>query len=501
MAATSDIITTIPDTDQVLAGRFDRRVLTFARFIIPLHLVAIFVMAPFSSTVTSHFAHLAMALIGYWMAHWTRDSIKFIIFSHVYWTFSAITYLYAILRLQAVDFGLGNADRAALIALTAQAGLAVAFLLSPEGDPMRGIDPCRRADKLRISRLLVWPLYVAGVLGVLGELAGVIPSALAQLLTLLFYVAMAMQVARTDVPFINMITVSALTIFTFAAASSNERTALFGVILFLLFAALVRMQRVVTPAKLLLVFLGLRFLAVFSAVALSVRWARDTGLDVLSLFSSSFFSEETLWTLLNPYHVHEAERIYVSTLAQSSFYSEFMGRSIDILARLAVLPQMDIVTRQLDPLNALYRDQFLPIVLSALPSFGQDKQLIFSDVVVWDLGLRSRMSLGRPMITAEGELFAIGSYLAVFLTIGICFYIMHLAYRQLTRTIGARIPVILLFAQFSINTIFSTTLLSTVSGTVWTPLQLLFLLVVVFAVAGLTLRQSGSRMPLPQASE
>jgi hypothetical protein len=475
--------------DSAMASRFDQRVLLVARAAIPVHGLVIVGMAPFGSSVVAPVAHLVMAVAALWMAHRTRDGIKFIIFSHVYWTFSFATSLFAALHLQGADHGLGDADRAALIALVAQVSLWIAFLFSPRRDPLSQVDAWRRLERQQLTGMLVWPLLVVGVVGVVAEAAGLLSPVVGQSLTMWLYLGLGVLAAQTR-RVLHPLASCALLVIVAVAVVSNGRSGLFGVLLFLAFLALVRVPKLLSFKTLVISYVGWRLMTVFSAISLSVRWARNTGADMVALFSEAFFTIDTLWAVLNPLHVHAAELQAASEAGRSGFYSEFLGGSVDILGRLALLPQMDIVTRHIDPFGHHYADQFWTVVGSALPSLGQAKQLIFSDVVVWDLGLRAGDSVGRPMITAQGELFAMGGYLAVFCVTGVCSYALHLLYRQLVRSLGARTPVILLFPQLMATTMLSTTLLSTVAGTMREPL----LMILTVGAAGLafgTMRSKG----------
>jgi hypothetical protein len=486
-----------PNRDSEISARFDLRIRTASSVLIPIHVVVIIVNAAVDGMAVSALAHLLMAGIALYIMRRSGDAIRGLIFAHVYWTFSFMTFLFAVTHWQTASHGLGNADRAALIALTSQAGLLLAFLVSP-GTPVL---PADRAPLFEARRHtlegLQWPLIAIGLFGLFAEVNELLPDAYSSTLVLLLYVALSIRIsARSLNPLTDptlLLIVGAM--FT-ASVLNNARSDLLGIILLLAFGLVMTAERILTPGKLILAYLVWRFATVFSGILLSIRWARESSQSMVDLFAASFLSMDTLWKILNPFHVAAWEQ-GTRRLRTEGFHSEFLGNIGDITARLTVLPQMDIVTSRINEGWSERWGELWNTVLSALPSFGQPKELIFSDEVVWELGLRFRDSVGRPMITAEGELYAIGGYLAVFLIIPVCYLAMYWGYRLIARATGSRGAAILVVSHLFISSIFSTTLLSIVTVSIRAQLQMLIVLTALLMISSLLRREhGGQREPL-----
>ena len=494
-AVLSDSMVEDKDTDALLSDRFDRRMRTAALFLIPLHACAIVVNTFIDGHVLAAAFHLCMAGLAWMIARRSRDAVRTIIFSHVYWTFSFMTYLFAATHLQAPSYGLGDPERSALVALVAQAGLFVAFLLSPS-DPAL---PSRLKEQYRERNGLVtraqWLLIAAGIVGMVARISGGADAFNATLI-LLLYVALSLRIARNAGHLLKdpviWVTFCAL---AYMSIATNERTDIMAMLLLVSFALVMTQKRLLTWKNALIAYVSWRLLYVFSSVSIAIRWARNSGQSLFDLFTSHFFTADTFWALVNPLHLHQADILYNATARRSGFYSEFLGSVTDLGGRLTVLPQMDIVVSRWPEATMARWDELWAIVLSALPSLGQTKSLIFSDEVVWELGLRGRETIGRPMITAVGELYVIGGYGAILLVIPFCFWVMHWGYRLIARTIGSRVAAILVMSQLFINTVFSTTILSVIIGTIRMPLQLVALLAITALVVGATSRRERVRLP------
>jgi hypothetical protein len=468
--------------DALYAQRFDMRVRACLTWLIPPHAILILVTALYDQRLTGALAHLTMAGLAFVIVRASRDGVRTIIFSHVYWTFSFATYAYALAHGQLASTGLAAPERSALIALTSQAGLFLAFWLSPSAPPLATLDPDTAGMRRQTVAHIESVLLALGLAGMAVKLWHLLPEAYGAALMLLFQVGLAIRILRHERPLRDPVLLLSLVLLTALSVATNERADLMAALLLLVFAVIMAGDRLLTPLNLLVAYLGWRLLTVFSAIALSVRWAREAPWRLANLFADRFFSLETLHSLANPLHTHAAARLYERQAELSPFFAALPGGPADLLARLALLPQMDVVVARIDPSGVRWGD-LLAILVSALPSFGQDKLLIFSDVIVWELGLRVRDSLGRPMITAEGELFAIGGYAAIALVIPACFLALFWGYRLIARLTGSRVIAILVASQLFVTGIFSTTLLSVVTQSIREPLQLALILLVLTTIA------------------
>jgi hypothetical protein len=465
-------MSTAATRSELLAHRFDARLRSLFLIGIGLHVPLILFNAMLDNRVAIAMAHLAMAGMAWIMTKRAGDMVRVIIFSHVYWTFSALTYFYAFANGQSASDGLYRPDRAALIALVSQSGLFLAYLLSPAG-------PVERSDAPQRSAVLAkaqWPLIAIGALAIAGRMVGLVNNAYAAAMTLVLFMALASRLTERKYPLADPVLILVCAALATVSISLNQRTDLMAPLVLIACAAIMLPKRLFTLGNAAWAYLAWRLLSAFSAVILAVRWARDGSQSLVELFVANFFSLETLWTLINPLHRHAIEELAGREAAIDGFNSAFLQGDTSLFARLALLPQMDIVTSRLEAFHEIRWGDLLDNVLAALPTVGLDKALVFSDQVVWELGLRSRDTLGRPMITVEGELFAIGGYGAVLVIIPLCYFVLYWCYCWLALLTGSRAVAILIASQLFIGTVFSTTLLTVLTDCIRTPIQLIVLL-------------------------
>ncbi|MEL7344947.1 MAG: hypothetical protein AAFN59_08805, partial [Pseudomonadota bacterium] len=423
--------------------------------------------------VSVFLAHLVMLALAAMIVARSRDCIETIIFTHVFWMFSAMTYLNATLNGQAATTGLIDAERAALIALVSQLGLFVAHHFSPRSRPLDHVTPSRRAGAVERSMATTTTLAVIGVAGLMLQWAGVLPTAYSESMMLFLYLAIGARiVAQGRLRLSDPLILVSVVLIAMTVVGSNSRTDLISFVIALGFVWVMIKARPFNVLALLLGYVALRLLSAFSSVIISVRPFREEPSVMRELFVDRFFSVETWRVLTRPGYDHAADLLHLGTkTTHTGFFSDFFsGAEADMLDRLTLLPRMDIVTGRW-PIDADVRwyDLWEQLFWTVLPNIGQSKNLIYSDHVVWDLGLRARDSVGRPMITAEAELYVMGGLPAVIIVIPLCFWIMNQVYRWIVRMTGLRVMAILVMSQFFINSILSTTALSTVLGTVPSP--------------------------------
>lgn len=226
-------------------------------------------------------------------------------------------------------------------------------------------------------------------------------------------------------------------------------------------------------------------------MSLAVRPLCDDPVALLAEFRRRLLSSETLRALADPFHVHSAHAVFDQRQTDTLYFASdfFRGARASLLDRLTLLPQMDIVTGRL-PAAPLDLGRWLrATVTSALPDMGQTKLTMIGDELVWDLALRPRDSIGRPMVTAQAEAWSMGGHGAVFLTACLLFGAWAVNWRLLNRLIVLRSVTIPLAAMCMVYALFSTTLASQSLSFLRMPLQVM---------AGLALLLAAARLARPR---
>lgn len=498
--------------DGMLSARFDRRVRTAAELLIPLQMAAIVINCAIDGQVEVAAIHGTMAVMAWIILRRMRDMISFFIFSHAFWMFSFMTYLYAFTHWHVVTYGLADPIRSSLVALASQTGLFIASFFAPRFPIYPSYDRLM-SDGVGQNSIREGLLLTLGLLGPVSQLLHLLPQGYVSTLIMVLYAGLSLRlISMSSNPFKDPIILGVFIFLVLVGIKANGRSELFSIILLLGFLSLMTLQKIRTIRNALVLYFVWRLLGLFSLAILSVRWARGTGQSLVGLFLSKFMQWDTLVSLLNPFHVPalQVESAQTQPEVIYGFYSQFlghgMGHGTSILGRLTLLPWMDIVVARLPYVHSIDWEGIWRIFLSALPALGQEKNLILGDQLVWELGLRQIGNIGRPMITAEAEIYSLGGYLFVCVSVGIMFWIFNWWYRQIVPMSGSRVSTILIYSQFFALTIFSTTFLTTLAGTIRGPLQIFIVLAfarfLMLSYLPLTSREgvrSSSRRPQPGA--
>lgn len=463
-----------------------------------------FLFAP-SSSLWLHLATASIAALIFlgWQG---RDGWRLVFYGAPFLTFTFTLFLNASLRGLPVDHNLLAPDRAAMLVLISQAAVGlVSWLdlwvearrdslprvavppdpnhLDPDSPNPGSFDPASAApDRLSQSfRLLLALSLIVLALRFTGGLPTVVSKSFFYVIPLCVTYHFLRQLADGQ-PGVHWHAPVFLVFFVgygVLAFVDNNRTDLLS---FALLAAVLLAQfsdRLLTVARCVAGYIGLKLLQIFSDVSLAVRPLRANPDLMLAEALQRFFSAETLRTLINPWHAHSAETVYAARQTGHSYFTApfFDGPVSSLIDRLTLLPQMDIVTgRSAAPAQVDWASLWQVSVPSALPDFGQAKILMLGDQIVWDLALRSRDSIGRPMITSQAEAWALGGLWAVFLTGFAIFLGWALTYRLLLWYFQLRPLVQGFMAVVAVHALFTTTLLEQVLAMIRFPLQVLVLL-------------------------
>lgn len=472
--------------DAELADRFARRVDVFLRISAALIALCFLFQLIYAPTL-SLFPHLLSAGLAFIALRVTRDPVNRLVFSGTTISLAGMLILNATVNVQSIDFGLVNPLRAATIALVSQAGvtlIAVIDSLVPRHE--RSI----QTAGARVTRLmgLANVLFALVVGGMMLDLVGALPPIISESLRFLVPLPLALRYLTRPPSLRDPWLCILLTLSVITAVRTNARSDLLTLGLLLTFLYVIHADRVFSLTKLLAAWVLVQFVGVFSAVSLAVRPLRDNPPAMMAEFRDRILSPETLVAVLNPFHEHSANLAFQQRQTDTIYFSSdfFRGAPASLFDRLTLLPQMDIVTGLLPAPNGMNFGVWLQGTLwSASPNFGQTKLNMLGDQLVWDLALRSRDSIGRPMITAQAEAWSMGGYLAVFLTAILVFGAWAINWRLLSRQIVLRSVLIPMAAMFMVYALFSTTLTSQTLSLLRMPFQTMAILAVLLWVAKL----------------
>ncbi|RVU83407.1 hypothetical protein EOL70_16920 [Leucothrix sargassi] len=472
--------------EYIVGRRFDKRVRSLTIYT-SLFQVVVVIICGFldESNQIATLSHLAISLMALCIGFLSRDGVRTILFTNVYWTFSFMTYLYALLHFRLPTTGLYDADQAALIAFVSQLGLFLMSFIVTNKPIIRSTNYNDLKPRISFHKSIFLLFYILGVVGVVGGLLGM-PNAVAATLKTFLYLALGLRLLKVkERVFFDPYFVFAVSLLVFLSLSNNSRTALLSVILFLGFFVAFTQEKLIRLRYVVFAYIGISAINTFSLVMLEIRQYRETASNMVGVFVDKFFSMDTLLGLINPFYVSEVmqDRLYKAETYSSLFQTDFFEGGSGVFSRLTVLPQMDIATSNLSNAIEVKWQELGVIFASALPDFGQTKNLLLSDQIVWGLGLRDPNVIGRPMITAQGEIFYLGGYLAVFILIPLLYSLMYLGYRWFSLLLGSRFIGSLLMSQLLINSLFSTTLLSLIVLSIRAPLQISLLLIFVLYIA------------------
>ncbi|MDA9543896.1 hypothetical protein ACM43_04875 [Bradyrhizobium sp. CCBAU 45321] len=475
------VLRDLADKDRTYSDRFDRRLLSVAPWLMYVHAGLILVNAAIDGQYPANAYHAAMLLLAALAFSVLNDGILFILFTHVYWMFSFMTYFYASVHGNLASFGLVDPAAAAFVAFCSQFACTVALLVVKLG-PKPFSASVRRTrwaeDLIKVQPVILF----IGIVGVLAKLAGAVPDVYAGVLTSFIYIWLAIRlVSRRSGSGLDVLMIVVGTLIVISSIRSSLRTDVFAFVLLLAVFFLMAYPRTIFSFRnIVFAFLGFRLLSLFSAVLLYARTFKESGTSLIGVVSEKLFSVEALLYIINPLSTGLA--LPTTATVRSSISPLFFGSDTGFLPRLTLLPQMDMVTGRIGEIKETNWGEVLNVINAILPSFGQDKDLVLSDRIIWQLGLRDPGTVARPMITAEAEWFYMGGIWSVFLAKLLFVYLLFLLYRYLCTKFCLRSVVIILMSQTLIYIVFTSTAISVLAVTVRSPIILILLLSLVVLV-------------------
>lgn len=172
----------------------------------------------------------------------------------------------------------------------------------------------------------------------------------------------------------------------------------------------------------------------------------------------------------------------------SKYYSNFLaggeGKIIDLSdslwARLAQLGHLDIVVGQKSIVTEVDLESLKDEIEFIMPGREADDNIarLYSDVVVWDMGLRRNQLVGRPLVTVAGEMYLLtGIYVYPFFAF-VVFFIILVELRILRRCAKYSVAYIVLGVVAVYNITFSGTVLNAFD-LIWRVMPLLMIMAIV----------------------
>lgn len=431
-------------------------------------------------TLGSFVPHLTTWVLASVVLFTSRDGITALLFTNVFWLFLYMTYLYQTLEGQHVNTGFYDPERAARIVMWSQAGLTLFKFLPPGDFSLKRSFLQRNHRRGQLLQSLEKLFLCLGVIGFAGHVTGALSGAMIDLLVWQFYVFIGIRASRMGRDLgRDLLFWSVLALVAYVSIATNSRSVLFGFLLSVSFLILLFKKDLLDWRLITLAVLAGPVMTVFSDVSLAVRYARALDVPLAPLFAEEFLDSDKWAHALNPFAEKEVEPISVKTYEiLSNFYSPVFGKgNSGLMERLTLMPIMDITTARFPEWPAFIDwGTTGKIVASVLPSVGQEKELIYSDRVAWDLGLRSRsVGIGRPLMTAQAELFSLGGYVLSTLGPALCVWLINLMYHLMVRLTASRVIAIVMMSQIFIGIAFSSTLLNLVGLSTRVPLTFLIL--------------------------
>ena len=416
---------------------------------------------------------------------WPRreaDVSKLFVLLHPSLLYTGTTWLYALSTLNLPLEGFVNAGLAFTIAAVYQAAIFSAYLLSkllPIGRDTVVTDlrsPLPRARRAWLLTAFGSSLYVVAAISEAAK--GYSPVA-----ATIFFVGLGyLIVSRKNIGWIVLISLAF--VFTISL-TTNERTGIFLTLFFWAVVFAYRMPHIFTlrNAALLVVAFGALNWVTYSFITARTDVAEGNAQEPLTRTVEVAFSPLGL-TRLIPFWPQDEE---VSSFSARSgrYYSLFLRANSDqsenftTAGRFALLAHMDIATGRLGLVDHVDWNELGLLVPSALPDFGQRKNLIYSDQVIWGLGLRPKETVARPLITVAGEFYSLGGLAVLFFASMAVFFVVFLELSILRKILGYNF----IYVTASLTVIYSITFTGTALGSVlivfrYLPILLIFLTLV-----------------------
>lgn len=403
----------------------------------------------------------AFLVIAWILRKFIEDTPLYFLVSHPSWLYVFTTFFYSAAHLRAIQVGLSDPALSFTITLAYQAAILVAWAVSLAPRMLFHARPHRLQSAPPNITWLLWGSAGVAVLPALLGRSSLVNSLAITGLTV-FWVTSAFLVARSDFALRARVVIAVAALGTLMATAMNARMWILSSALFVATVVIFFAKRLVSPRSLLLVAVALSALSVFSNASLAVR-AQAYGAspsETAALYGEELLSVDTLKSLVNPFRQNSNGLLLAPRVNDNAFRTDFYVGKSGLWERLTLLPQLDIIAPHLGWHPPTRHGGITNLVLSALPDIGQPKDLILSDEIVWDAGLRHASVIGRPMITAAAEFYALGGWGVEFALAGTIFFIIFLELAALRRICDTTVEYSLIMIFSVSQIIFTSTALS-----------------------------------------
>lgn len=414
--------------------------------------------------------HLALAFGLYACVRLIRDPVKLFIYGHPTVLFSLTPYLYSTMAMRTADEGLFDPFRSSLIAALYQLGMygpAIISVVARYVTTERRKKPPRRPA---LASALVVPIFyrtltLLGAAGVLGRGMSISPfaTAVADQVQSLFWIGLSLHLfARRRLYPLSADIIFALLICVAITVTANARSFLLEILFFMGTAHLMLARKAFSWRWAVPVWLLIATLNTFSAVTIEIRYTYPKGSpDKIAAYVQTLTSPETLASIFIPGRKYVGLGLSgrAESRARTLYNTPYFKHQSGFFERLTLLPAMDIVTGRVGDISRVNGPAIKELFRANLP-FVSGKDLLYSDRVTWELGLRNRDVIGRPMITSAGELYTMAGYGAVLL-FGLGFSsLLIVEYNLLVKICGSYVVAALLFLHILLYATITSTALS-----------------------------------------
>ncbi|HEY1942339.1 MAG TPA: hypothetical protein VGH40_09475 [Roseiarcus sp.] len=401
--------------ESALYARFNRRAMFVALLALYVQLGLIFAHLLAGASLLFSLFNLLFCLSALAVARFESELLVFVLATNANWVFSFSAYVYSTSHLRLVDDKLFGAEDSIGLAFDFHLGCVVAYaifrLLWQAYFPWR--PDLRTYDRALALGSYKNILLVVGV--ALQLLNGAIPnptlSAFASQFSSLLWLGLAFHFMSKGRFVFDLKTVAFLVVFAFIASLSNGRTILILAIFFIALCWIYYADRLLRVRYLVAIYLGFGFLNVFSDIVLDLRLNQRDVNENRSVESvvSKLVSLDNVEALINPFHKSASaasvdQRSYVIDY-NNAFVMPYYSGVDSLSARFVALPMLDSVCGRYHSVDRVAWGAIGNMMSAILPNVGQEKDLIYSDRLTWELGLRDYGNVGRPEVTNACELY------------------------------------------------------------------------------------------------
>jgi hypothetical protein len=399
-----------------------------------------------------------------------KDILTAIIVQSPAITYICTTLIFSIFSRNISLSGMYDVDRAFLIVSLYQIGILVAYAI------VSIILPVRLFNKSRLEGYYKRPyLYTicttmaASLLFV--RFAGIGQSMTQNIMTVLWATVTLSAHSTRKGKYALTFTIGTLTMVILSFVL-NQRTYLFSTVLFAILFYTAQSRQAVSFLKIILVVTAGFSLGVISESIIKARPNDRSSIDTAQVMQNTINELGSLETWQNALPNIANSDYSDGVTNKARYYSPFLqggvGSKVDqsgtIGARLAQIGHMDIVTGGYPIQSKFDADNWLDHIRSV---YGAESETsvapIYSDQLVWNLGIRPRGLIGRPLVSVAGEVYMLSGVWWLIPITAIAYLILFLELAVLRTIIGLNTTYVIcgLIALFPI--IFTGTALNLVA--------------------------------------